>query len=169
MGQYFKAVNITKGEFLLSFDYDSFTKLTEHSFRPNKYMLAVEGLLQKGGAWYKDKIVWAGDYCDNGLFTPEGHKGNLYDCTRDNTFKKIKPKSTKKLSKYLLNHDKKQFVNMETLPSSYDGDWILHPLSLLTAIGNGQGGGDFYTSDKKMLSYVGTWAGDSISGQQPTT
>lgn len=164
MGQYFRAVNITKGEFLLSHDYDSFTKLTEHSYRPNKYMIAVEGLLQKSGAWYKDKIVWAGDYAEDGLFVPERYKGNLYDCTCDGTFKKIKVELTKKLSKYILNHDKKQFVNMEDLPS-YDDGWIIHPLSLLTAIGNGEGSGDFYTSDKKMLSYVGTWAGDSISAE----
>ncbi|KOF57848.1 MULTISPECIES: hypothetical protein [Clostridium] len=158
MGQYFKAVNITKGEFVDHMDYNSFSKITEHSFRPNEYMLAVEGLLQPDGKWYKDKIVWAGDYADDGLFIPEGYKGNLYDCTSDGTFKKIKAKPTKKLSKYILNHDKKQFIDMEALPS-YDDGWILHPLSLLTAVGNGQGSGDFYTSDKKMLSYVGTWAG----------
>ncbi|URZ05917.1 hypothetical protein [Clostridium felsineum] len=164
MGQYFEAINITKGEFVEPHDYDSFAGLTEHSYRQNNFMCAVEGLLQKGGAWYKDKIVWAGDYAESGLYTPEGYEGNLYDCASDGVLKKIEPKITTHLSEYLLNHDKKQFINMETLPS-YDGGWILHPLSLLTAIGNGEGGGDFYTSDKKMLSYVGSWAGNSISAE----
>ncbi|PJI06559.1 MULTISPECIES: hypothetical protein [Clostridium] len=164
MGQYFIAVNISKGEFLEPHDYDSFSKLMEHSYRPNDFMCAVEGLLQPNGTWYKDKVVWAGDYSENGLYTPEGYKGNLYDCASDGMFKKIKPKSAAHLSEYLLNHNKKQFINMETLPS-YDDGWIIHPLSLLTATGNGQGGGDFYTSDKKMLSYVGTWAGNSISAE----
>lgn len=136
-----------------------------HSDRLNIYMLAAEGLLQKGGRWYKDKIVWAGEYAFDGLFVPEGHEGNLYDCTKDCTFERVLTNPVKAISRYLLNHDKKQFIDIgDSLPMNSSG-WIIHPLSLLTAVCNGQGNGDFYTSDKKMLSYVGSWAGDSISAE----
>lgn len=161
MEQYFRAVNISKGEFLEPHDYDSFSKLMEHSERLNNFMLAVEGLIQLGGRWYKNKIVWAGEYSENGLFVPKGYEGNLYKCTKDNTFGRIITNPVKALSHYLLNHDKKQFIDIGcNLPMNNKGR-IVHPLSLLTAIGNG----NFYTSDKKMLSYVGSWVGDSISAE----
>ena len=38
--------------------------------------------------------------------------------------------------------------------------WMIHPLSLLTASGNGRGGGDYRGHNKHL---VGLWAGDVIS------
>ena len=39
-----------------------------------------------------------------------------------------------------------------------EGDWIYTPISLLTAIGNGRGGGDY----RRDNSLVGYWAGDEV-------
>lgn len=61
-------------------------------------------------------------------------------------------------AKYLINHDKKQFVNKTKVPTDKDG-WKLHPLPLLTCEGNGRGGGDF----RGESELVGSWARDIIS------
>jgi hypothetical protein len=61
-------------------------------------------------------------------------------------------------AKYLINHDKKEFVNKTKVPKDKDG-WQLHPLPLLTCEGNGRGGGDF----RGESNLVGSWARDIIS------
>jgi len=68
-------------------------------------------------------------------------------------------------AKYLVNHDKKQFVNKTKVPKDGDG-WKIHPLPLLTCEGNGRGGGDFYINTEKKqgnVKLIGTWARDTIS------
>ena len=61
-------------------------------------------------------------------------------------------------TKYLVNHDKKQFVDKTKVPKDKDG-WRIHPLPLLTCEGNGRGGGDF----RGESELVGSWARDIIS------
>ena len=68
-------------------------------------------------------------------------------------------------AKYLVNHDKKQFVNKTKVPKDGDG-WSVHPLPLLTCEGNGRGGGDFYINPEKKqgnVKLIGLWARDRIS------
>jgi len=68
-------------------------------------------------------------------------------------------------AKYLVNHDKKQFVNKTKVPKDGDG-WKIHPLPLLTCEGNGRGGGDFFVSTEKKqgnVELIGVWARDKIS------
>ncbi len=61
---------------------------------------------------------------------------------------------------YIVNHTKKEYVDKQKCPPCPD-DYTIHPLSLLTASGNGQGGGDFHGNNQ----YVGTWAGDVLSAE----
>ena len=68
-------------------------------------------------------------------------------------------------AKYLVNLDKKQFVNKTKTPKDGDG-WKIHPLPLLTCEGNGRGGGDFRINTEKNqgnVELIGTWARDRIS------
>ena len=68
-------------------------------------------------------------------------------------------------AKYLVNLDKKQFINKTKAPKDGDG-WKLHPLPLLTCEGNGRGGGDFHIDTEKKqgnVELIGTWARDRIS------
>jgi hypothetical protein len=68
-------------------------------------------------------------------------------------------------AKYLVNHDKKQFINKTKTPKDSDG-WKIHPLPLLTCEGNGRGGGDFFVSTEKKqgnVELIGVWARDKIS------
>ena len=63
---------------------------------------------------------------------------------------------------YLINHSKKLFVNCNDYASRCNRNgWIIHPLPLLTCIGNGQGGGDYYSDNG--TEYIGTWAFDWVS------
>jgi hypothetical protein len=54
--------------------------------------------------------------------------------------------------KYIVNHTKKQYISKENRE--------IHPLPLLTAEGNGMGGGDYRGSNEME---VGSWARDCIS------
>lgn len=68
---------------------------------------------------------------------------------------------------YILNWDKREYVSKRSVPrtvETYSGKkswWAVHPLPLLTAEGNGRGGGDF--GDENETPLVGRWARDHIS------
>lgn len=185
MGQYYHPINIDKEEWLNTHDYGNGLKLMEHSYIGNNFMNAVCGLLIPGGSWYKDRIVWAGDYADP---EPAGDDEDIEQCEHCHQDLPEHMRETKELKnlhtsigidgnkinppsdgldasfRYLLNHDKKQFVDLTDLRPikddlGIDTDWIIHPLSLLTCEGNGRGGGDYRGEDE----LVGSWARDHIS------
>jgi hypothetical protein len=54
---------------------------------------------------------------------------------------------------YIVNHTKKQYVDKRKQK-------LYHPLPLLTAEGNGRGGGDFKGKGEEL---IGTWARDVLS------
>ena len=132
--------------------YNNGYKLTEHSYIGNNFMEAVESLICPTGMFYKSRIVWAGDYAD---VEPCGK--SLYQLVDD------RPESTPHvelniygkpgMSEYLyvVNHTKQEYM--------FKGQH-LHCLSIMTAEGNGRGGGDY---DGPGMELVGTWARDVIS------
>jgi len=162
MGQYYYPVSLDKKEYLLSHDYDNGLKLMEHSYIGNNFMNAIERLLIPGGAWYKTKILWAGDYADHEpgyAKTKDGYDVNIYSIIyKEGT--KIKPSDERVDVKYhyLTNHTKKVVIDLNKIKEDGDG-WKIHPLSLLTCEGNGRGGGDFHGEDSK----IGSWARNVIS------
>jgi len=154
MGQYYYPVNLDKEEYLYSHDYGNGLKLMEHSYIGNNFVEIVEQLLTSGNSWQKTRIVWAGDYMDDGLFVDDPSV-NLYGYAYDN-FDKISPKfENLSIGRYLVNHSKKEFVDKNKLNR---GD--VHPLPLLTCSGNGRGGGDYRGNNENS---EGSWAGDVIS------
>lgn len=131
-------------------------KLMEHSYIGNNFVEAVEYLISPLGMFYKSRVVWSGDYADN----EEGLTENLYTITyeKDNEEKMSQPPRHDMSSyRYVVNHTKKLYVdkNIES-----DRHLNIHPLPLLTAEGNGRGGGDFRGNDEDL---VGTWARDTLS------
>lgn len=149
IGQYFQPTNLDRKENICPHDYDNGTKLMEHSYIGNDFMMVVEGLLSPGGKWYKNRLVWAGDYADE----ERGKKYNLYGLIE----KKIKPR--KKISyRYIINHSKEEYVDKRKINED-KLSLTIHPLSLLTYEGNGRGGGDFQGEDYR----IGIWARDRIS------
>ena len=75
------------------------------------------------------------------------------------------PRIRKVLDKgYLVNEDKMEYIPMRRYCRKNDRDrsgrFIISPLPLLTAIGNGAGGGDYWGLNDK---YVGLWAWDRLT------
>jgi hypothetical protein len=162
MGQYYKPVNIDKKEFVYSHKFDSGLKLMEHSWIGNNFVAVIENLIKQGGAWYKNHIVWAGDYAEK----EPGTDKNIYHW--ENT-EIIGLDERNKNLRYLKNLDTKEYINLTKVPVSdtwtnpdtgKKHQYRIHPLPLLTCEGNGQGGGDFRGEDKNNL--VGKWARNRV-------
>lgn len=171
MGQYYHPVSLEKKSYVSSHDFDNGLKLMEHSYIGNKFVNAVEQLIAKGGNWFGDRIVWAGDYADPEL-NDDGSisEKNLVDLCED----RIKPQIDKiKYFRFLVNRTKKEFVDLSKVPVCDTYHWKddngkihttfykIHPLPLLTCEGNGRGGGDYHGESE----LIGAWARDVIQPQ----
>lgn len=172
MGQYYKPY-IKRGdeEFILySWDYGSGLKLMEHSWIGNQFVNAVYTLIENEPA----KVGWIGDYSDD-VGVDEGLYKKVWGT--DNNCTKVEPKDFFKSPNgehigrgYLLNNTKYEYIDLakyyDLAKFSFkysDGEdwWCVNPLPLLTAIGNGQGGGDYY-EDYPNFNMVGYWYLDEI-------
>lgn len=160
MGQYYIAVILdSERKFIRAWiephNHSNGAKLMEHSYIGNEFVSAVESLLCPEGILYKSPLVWAGDYADP---EPE-EEANLNRLTESppNEKKMLQPQP-KDMSayRYIVNHTKAEYVDKEYKVN----DSNIHPLPLLTAAGNGRGGGDYEGDDMEL---VGTWCGDVIS------
>jgi len=157
MGQYYVAILLAENdgkEFIRAaihpHDYENGAKLAEHSYVGNNFVSVIEYLLSSVGMFYKTRLVWAGDYAD-----PEPNSENLYSSTEGKDFRPSLPSTyieAMKSFSYIVNHTKKEYVNKK--------GHIYHPLPLLTAEGNGRGGGDYSGPGEDM---IGIWARDVIS------
>ena len=158
MGQYYVAVNLDNMEHVGPHKYDNGAKLMEHSYIGNNFVEAVEFLLiddgQQKARWSGQRIVWAGDYADE----EEGSDRTLYDLVKGGGLQML-IEAIPADYKYLVNLDKKEYVDKSKCPKYGEHDWSIHPLPLLTAEGNGRGGGDYCGND----DYVGVWSRDRIS------
>ncbi len=132
-------------------------KMMEHSYINNSTMLVIENLLQFGERWYKGRIVWAGDYGKS----EDGDEGpNLYTIANETTVGFNISDNDNDL-RYIINHDKKLYVDKHTLKEDNYG-LTIHPLPLLTKeTDDWTAGGDFRGEDSNNL--CGSWARDSIS------
>lgn len=162
MGQYYRPiieVNGKKNTYCTYVDNEyMFAKLTEHSWWSNPFVLAIASKLFRK----KGKLAWVGDYADEG------------DINWDDTFKNVwKGKHSTKLmyngfrleGKYLINHTSKEIIDLDDWYKAVNeinkNDWIANPLPLLTAVGNGKGGGDF-PENAVGSENIGVWAWDEI-------
>jgi len=185
MGQYYYPCLLDEKtdrptEYAYPHDFGDGVKLMEHSWLENGFVRFIEQLLIEKPR----RLVWAGDYADSETLSEDEIEiiFNKYkDCEDSKYFtreklrdegmnfhdlcgeigtkllpsKKIAPMS----AKYLLNYDKKQFVNKSKIPKQNDG-YRVHPLPLLTCEGNGQGCGDYFSD--AGVQYIGNWSRDLI-------
>lgn len=163
MGQYYYPINIDRKEYVYSHDYGNGLKLMEHSWIGNNFVGTVMNLLRKGGNWFKNHIVWSGDYADN----EPGTEKNLQSIMDDEGTKINPPVSEAEGLRYLKNIDKNEFVDLKKVPAvkyAWTSDaWQIHPLPLLTCEGNGRGGGDFHGGKDEL---IGIWARNRIVAQK---
>ena len=167
MGQYYRQAIEQDGN-LDIFDAQTVNdwngrKLMEHSWIGNSFMDAISERIHNKPA----NIVWCGDYPD------EPQDFVTIDWINYETIYPKDGREPQRLEelperfdyshKYLVNHTNKCYVDFDLYMSKCkdkDG-WILHPLSLLTAVGNGRGGGDYH-EDCVDYYMVGAWAGNNI-------
>ena len=159
MGQYYVPTLIDNNgtmKTLFSHTYRSGRKLTEHSYIGNSFMAAVMNALNEK----PHRVWWLGDYAEIADFKNKEYRLLAKDRKKAGSKKcNITPLGDWDwdLGTYLINFDKKCFIQLE----KYEYDkWKIHPLSLLTAVGNGKGGGDYFGD--VGIDDVGAWAGNKL-------
>ena len=171
MGQYYKAIvqNDHKTITMQPWHYDSGGKLTEHGWMGNWFTNAVISRIENNPA----KVGWIGDYsndqnphgrsCPDSIYkkvwkdeeAEDDYKVNIYD---RNLFLKLDEDGhivdTVGLG-FLINRTKRQYIDLEAYAKeAKDHDsWALSPLPMLTAVGNGLGGGDYHGCNQDMVGY----------------
>lgn len=154
MGQYYHPVLLKKnGEIckaFSSYEYDNGAKLMEHSYIGNGLVKAVELALKNK----KYSLIWAGDYADEDWYFRPTDEQYV-----KNEGKNLITKDTES-PRYIINHTKKVYIDKEKIKNKDEYGFIIHPLPLLTSMGNGRGGGDYKGTNMDM---VGSWAKDIIS------
>lgn len=172
MGQYYRIVIRDKNGIV---HYNSrkvkdcvhiFGKLMEHSYFDSAIMNAVANFIEKNGPC---KLMWVGDYAEKKAVDDICNCQVNFDAIwnddvkfrdGDNACRNIFDNANdyKWDGKYLVNHTKKMYISFTDYMRDMEDD--ICPLSLLTAVGNGCGGGDYCGSSQDM---VGKWAWDEIS------
>lgn len=147
-------------------------KLMEHSWLENDF---VNGVLES--VWDNPcKVAWVGDYADAESDFDEhryakGYTKEVYETVwgegqdeRERPFDEV---PTIHKDGYILNLDKGVYIDLRRYasvagfkPKWSDQTWTIHPLPILTCIGNGRGGGDYCGT---CMDMVGAWAMDEIT------
>ena len=161
MGQYYYPIILDKDGkivvWMCAHHYGNGLKLTEHSYIGNNFVSTFEYGLSPGGIYHKSRVVWAGDYADP---DPDNTENLYHQC---NEYNKIIPDTKDTTNyKFVVNHSKKQFVDKSKV-SKDELRYHYHPLPLLTAEGNGRGGGDYRGKSEHL---IGIWARDIISVEE---
>lgn len=172
MGQYYRAIlgdkyGLNCKVFDRSVDGEyTFAKLMEHSWWLNPFVNAFSEFIYNEPS----RVAWVGDYATepddfdfpncSAFYVPS------YGEVWGDNVSAIGVSSTDFTldGKFLLNHDTKQFVDLDAYKaaSTDKHGWTIHPLPLLTAVGNDRGGGDFHEGNTGF-EFVGSWAWQLIS------
>lgn len=185
MGQYYKLVDVDKKEIVEPWAINCGAKLMEWSYCRAEMACALMNLM--AGKWKGDRVYVVGDYAeaDNPnepfyLALSETLKeigcGDLYGYASKN-FKNITAEVDTEYKGWqrIYNHETKQFIELEQCPVEWawydteEKEWFISkvaPLSLLLAMGNGRGGGDYH-SDHNNYDLVGSWC-DSVRSIEVT-
>lgn len=139
-------------------------KLMEHAWFCRPFVVGVLNVIRDRSA----RVAWVGDYaCENedyariAEFSSEDYEACWnYDEEPTEAFPEVPDGSVKG---YLVNLDKGIYLDLAEIAmaeSMEDSHGVgTHPLPILTAIGNGRGGGDYYGSN---MEQVGSWAMDRL-------
>ena len=167
MGQYYTPIiKRNNGTFatFYSHDYANGLKLMEHSYVGNIFVDTVAKQLYNNPS----RLAWIGDYAEsddnfNGSDLSVFIKESQEEARELKHRRKPMPTNGDFLeNKFIVNVSKNEYIDMNKYAQEAPLDrWIetpIHPLPILTAVGNGRGGGDYHGED----SMVGYWAGDTI-------
>lgn len=160
MGQYYNVATMDSDGKVMSYnrrvngEYTA-AKLTEHSWWYNEFVGTMTNMIYHNPM----RIAWVGDYSEDEEIVKEHH---LYELAWSDDAQGVKQNILLLDGKYLANHSKKIYLDCDAYRdrSKEDDDWCLHPLPLLTAAGNGAGGGDYFGINADDVGY---WCWDLIS------
>ena len=162
MGQYYMPTlkdETGKTETLYSLHFDNGLKLMEHSYIGNNFVSAVCDRISNK----PKRVWWLGDYAETADFDDKDSEHSLSDAEMYNAWEddsiRVRPDEVNPTwvydNHFLINLDKKCYVKFNEL----NDDFQICPLPILTAVGNGRGGGDCFGTNMEL---VGTWAGDML-------
>lgn len=180
MGQYYKVLTTT-GKRSKVYDRSiiingeaeyTMAKLMEHSWWGNAFVDSFCRTIYKK----QRRVVWMGDYANDYIKRYPGSINGYSEKLLAKLYKKTWRKGLKNnaiemsmldlAGKFIVNHTKLQYIDCSQYykRNVFHGDWCIHPLPIMTCLGNGLGGGDFSApTDDTTYSLVGTWAYDVIS------
>ena len=153
-----------------SYDHDNNgAKLMEHSYYGNRF---VEAALAQLVDTYKHhdplRVWWVGDYAEEDDI-PEDKKqyhpiAGAWKPAPE-TIKVHNEEFDFGAQLYLVNLTTHEYIDLKAVREQnkvpgWSGS--IHPLPLLTAVGNGRGGGDYHGSAAINKNMVGAWAGDLL-------
>lgn len=174
MGQYFVAV-LAAGDqkfhaenplsVVASWRYDNGAKMMEHAYIGNRFVRRVEQYIYQNPT----RVVWAGDYAE----PDPGGDTNLYTQVEECVSLLPLPEDSAPSAdnfRYLVNHSQNLYIDLVDyqVETTLLSEMPVNPLPLLTAEGNGRGGGDYFESRGTHYDLVGSWARDSISIENDT-
>ena len=161
MGQYYVAILIdeqNQPSTLSPYDFDNGAKLMEHSYIANNFVNAVLSELRDT----PHRVYWLGDYAESKHFLNGDFRLTNQQCQEMSTNESIRVQPTPANQIwiydefYAINLDKREYLKFEKNdPHLYQ----INPLPLLTAVGNGEGGGDYAGVGEDN---VGIWSGNYI-------
>lgn len=191
MGQYYYALTIDRNGEVSLFEpgkFDNMLKLMESSWIGNSFPNAVYSSILR----HPQRVAWIGDYSDEGgpegnpgvmpMDEFLEYFNTAWERMEQTSFKPCRRFNARNFSQrdlglvdenttgtYLVNHSKGVFLDMgkyisnsTVIEGSFAG-CCANPLPLLTACGNGKGGGDFRESDRNVgFKDVGIWAFDTL-------
>ena len=142
------------------------SKLLENSWYLNPFVNAISALFYSEAS----RLVWIGDYATEADdFYFKGSSAFCLPCYEEAWGEGVALIKTSASDfsldgKFLLNYDTRQFVDLDDYKRlSVDKQgWCIHPLPLLTAVGNDRGSGDFHEGNVGYES-VGAWAWHLLS------
>lgn len=178
MGQYYQVVIGSKSgwnkKVYYPLNFDDGLKLMEHSYIDTDFCKKIHSLIYKNPR----RVIWVGDYANE--------KSDTYYFISNRSREEI-PKSIPKYSfvwgksmsrknndtelaggdidyihSYLVNHTLRGYIDLNKYyEHSKVNLWgVIDPLPILTAVGNGRGGGDYSGTNENR---VGTWRWHLIS------
>lgn len=139
------------------------SKLSENGYPEASFVEGIVNELRNRPA----RVAWVGDYANEEEdFTGiDGYGEDTYNTlwgpdegqVADPVAFRIAPERGDSLRGYLVNRTKGVFLDLAD--TATDAALSMHPLPVLTAIGNGRGGGDYFGPN---MDAVGSWAMDVL-------
>ena len=177
MGQYYKTVMVRTGgegivKDIVTVDNDCEfksgwvgLKLMEHSYLNNEWIDAIANFIYRN----RVRMAHVGDYAYEYPHYQLAYNDNVKKEVLDVSDMYDENGMLKRFNydgKYLVNWDKKCYISFDNWKKrnlvSWAEDVYTCPFTILTALGNGRGGGDYY-QEYPHFEDVGDWVWEEIS------